>query len=104
MPDYAPTIMWFRDDLRLADNPALSAAVAAGPVVCVYIHDPAIKRGGAEKWWLHGALEALDADLRARGGQLCLMAGAEQSCMACAGPGRARRGMEPPLRRASPHA
>ena len=79
MPDCAPTIMWFRDDLRLADNPALSDAAAAGPVICLYVHDPAFVLGGAEQWWLHGALTALDRDLRARGGQLCIMQGAAQA-------------------------
>ncbi|MBV1831021.1 deoxyribodipyrimidine photo-lyase [Komagataeibacter sp. AV436] len=102
MPDYAPTIMWFRDDLRLADNPALSAAVAAGPVVCVYVHDPALKLGGAEKWWLHGALEALDADLRAQGGQLCLMAGPEQESLLWLAQATGARGVEWNRRYAGP--
>ncbi|QHC35213.1 deoxyribodipyrimidine photo-lyase [Komagataeibacter xylinus] len=102
MPDYAPTIMWFRDDLRLADNPALSAAVAAGPVICVHIHDPALKLGGAEKWWLHGALEALDADLRARGGQLCLMAGPEQESLLWLAQTLGARGVEWNRRYAGP--
>jgi len=74
-PDRAPTIMWFRDDLRLKDNPALCDAAARGPVVCLYVHDPAFPLGGAEKWWLHGALTALDHDLRACGGRLWIMAG-----------------------------
>ncbi len=75
MPDTAPTIMWFRDDLRLGDNPALCDAASRGRVVCLYVHDPAFPLGGAEKWWLHGALLALDHDLRAQGGRLCIMAG-----------------------------
>ncbi|MGO1694221.1 MAG: deoxyribodipyrimidine photo-lyase, partial [Arthrobacter sp.] len=33
------SIMWFRDDLRLADNPALLAATHDGGVVAVYILD-----------------------------------------------------------------
>ena len=64
-PPTAPVMMWFRDDLRLADNPALAAAIATGaPVLCLYIHDDGgsgMRRlGGAARWWLHGALDDLD--------------------------------------------
>ena len=58
----APIIVWFRKDLRLADNPALSAAVKTGrPVVPVFILDEQQGRplGGASKWWLHKSLEDL---------------------------------------------
>ncbi len=62
------SIVWFRRDLRLADNPALSAAAARGPVIPVYIYDEdgsgdvrAI--GGASKWWLHHSLTALSENL-----------------------------------------
>ncbi|KAB8123732.1 deoxyribodipyrimidine photo-lyase [Komagataeibacter medellinensis] len=79
MPDRAPTVMWFRDDLRLADNPALTDAAMQGPVICLYVHDPAFALGAAERWWLHDALTALDHDLRARGGQLCIMEGSAQA-------------------------
>ena len=38
-----PSIMWFRRDLRLADHPALSAAVAAeDSVVPLFVLDPAL--------------------------------------------------------------
>jgi deoxyribodipyrimidine photo-lyase len=51
-----PALCWFRDDLRLADNPALAAACASGrPVICVYVLDEAssgLRRlGGAACWW-----------------------------------------------------
>src|SRR5690606_1100439 len=57
----APLLLWFRKDLRLADNPALQAAVGSGrPVVAVFILDdeaPGVWRlGGAQRWWLHHAL------------------------------------------------
>ncbi len=59
--------MWFRQDLRLADNPALFAACAAGQVVPIYILDdeaPGSKAmGGASRWWLHHSLIALQASL-----------------------------------------
>ncbi len=69
----APTIFWFRQDLRLADNRALAAALAAGPIVPVYIFDE--KAGAAQHWWLHHSLTALAADLAARGATLILRRG-----------------------------
>jgi deoxyribodipyrimidine photo-lyase len=90
----APVIVWFRDDLRLADQPALAHAAATGqPLICLYIHDPhaAGERapGGAARWWLHVTLGALDAALRDRGGRLLLMQGAEaealEACIAASG-------------------
>ncbi|MBU4039599.1 MAG: deoxyribodipyrimidine photo-lyase, partial [Alphaproteobacteria bacterium] len=75
----APVILWFRQDLRLADNPALAAAVATGrPVLPVFILDqpPALQpTGAASLWWLDKSLRALDADLRARGSRLILRRG-----------------------------
>ncbi len=73
-------ILWFRQDLRLADNPALDAALARGtPVLPVYILDDAgegrWRAGGASRWWLHASLAALDASLRKRGARLLLAKG-----------------------------
>jgi len=70
-----PAILWFREDLRLADNPALAAAIKRGsPVIPVFIWSPeeegAWAPGGATKWWLHQSLVALDAALRATGSRL----------------------------------
>ena len=64
----APTILWFRNDLRLADNAALSAAIELGfPIVPVFIWDPssygAWTPGAASKWWLHHALDSLNTSL-----------------------------------------
>jgi deoxyribodipyrimidine photo-lyase len=83
----APVIVWFRDDLRLADHPALAAAAAAGrPVLCVFVHDEhsvGLRRlGGAARWWLAQSLRALGRDLRARGGRLDLRSGAAADVMA----------------------
>ena len=74
----APTLYWFRADLRLADNPALTAAMARGaPLACVYVLDDGPRRpmGGASRWWLHHSLAALDAALRAHGNRLWLFRG-----------------------------
>ncbi len=43
------TVMWFRRDLRLADNPALAAAAAGGDVVPLFVIDPAFIRAGAPR-------------------------------------------------------
>ena len=59
----APVIMWFRQDLRLGDHPALAAASVKGPVIPVYILDDETPKGwswgGASRWWLHHSLKAL---------------------------------------------
>jgi deoxyribodipyrimidine photo-lyase len=72
-------LVWFRDDLRIADNPALAAAVAAdGPTVCVYVFEEtkALRPlGGAARWWLHQSLTALGADIARLGGRLILRRG-----------------------------
>lgn len=64
------TIVWFRQDLRLSDNPALSEAAMAGTVLPVYIlddiHAADWAMGGASRWWLHHSLTALDQSLQGR--------------------------------------
>jgi deoxyribodipyrimidine photo-lyase len=73
-----PTIVWFRLDLRLADNPALAAArERGGPVLPLYILDARgdWAPGGAARWWLHHSLAALDRDLTKAGAPLCLRRG-----------------------------
>src|SRR5271166_1126955 len=78
-----PVIVWFRDDLRLGDHAALSAACSAGaPVLCVYILDEASAGvrplGGAGRWWLHYSLGALAKEIEAKGGRLDLLRGRAQ--------------------------
>ncbi len=74
-----PVIMWFRQDLRLSDNPALTAAAKAGPVIPVFILDDEAcgqwKPGGASRWWLHHSLTALASSLAERGMPLVLRRG-----------------------------
>lgn len=81
MTDSAPILVWFRLDLRLADNPALTAAVVRGrPVIPVFILDDADAGdraiGGASRWWLHGSLQALSTDLAAKHTRVVLRQGA----------------------------
>ena len=68
-------IVWFRNDLRLTDNPALRAAIASGGrVVPVYIWSPQDEAswppGGASCWWLHHSLHSLEARLAAAGNRV----------------------------------
>lgn len=66
----SPVVVWFRQDLRLNDNPALAAAAASErPVIALYILDTASTSramGGAARWWLHHSLTRLGADLKQR--------------------------------------
>ena len=72
-------IVWFRNDLRLADQAAVRAAAATGPVVAVYVLDDATpgawRTGAAQRWWLHHSLAALGTDLARMGGRLVLRRG-----------------------------
>ena len=73
------SILWFRQDLRLHDQPALVAAAHDGRVVPVYILDddgPGDWRiGGAQRWWLHHSLASLDKSLKDKGSRLILRRG-----------------------------
>lgn len=63
------TLVWFRQDLRTTDNPALFAAAESGSVLPVFIHEDPQQTGdthpmgGASKWWLHQSLTALKQKL-----------------------------------------
>ncbi len=76
-----PTIVWFRLDLRLEDNPALDAAVKkGGPVVPVFIWAPEEEGtwapGSASRWWLHHSLASLERSLAEVGSWLVIREGA----------------------------
>ncbi len=80
MIDSALTIVWFRADLRVADNPALfEASRGDKPVIGLYIFDDETPGewgiGGAAKWWLHHSLVALEQSLTKIGGALVLRQG-----------------------------
>lgn len=77
----APVLVWFREDLRLGDNPALAAAIATGaPVIPFFILDEQSDGmrplGGASRWWLHHSLVSLRENLRQRGADLLVLRGA----------------------------
>jgi deoxyribodipyrimidine photo-lyase len=73
------TLVWFRRDLRLDDNPSLAAAAARGPVVPLFIHAPEEEHpwepGAASRWWLHHSLERLSASLASRAAPLLIRRG-----------------------------
>lgn len=80
-----PHIVWFRDDLRLSDHPALHAAAGNdAPLILVYVLDhvsDALRAptwrppGGATRWWLAQSLRALSDSLSKRGASLVLRKG-----------------------------
>ena len=64
-----PVIVWFRQDLRLSDNPALRAATSTGaPIIPLFVLDDDTpgdwKWGAAARWWLHHSLSSLDKSLK----------------------------------------
>jgi deoxyribodipyrimidine photo-lyase len=82
-----PAIVWFRDDLRLSDHPALHAAAQAqSPVVGIYVLDeraPGVRPlGSASRWWLAQSLRTLQATLAERGASLVLRSGPAVSVIA----------------------
>jgi len=72
------TICWFRQDLRLADNHALTHAAQSGEIIPVFILDENDRPlGGASKWWLHHSLELLEKSL----GGMIFMRGKPLECL-----------------------
>jgi deoxyribodipyrimidine photo-lyase len=76
---HPPVIVWFRNDLRLAGNPALDDAVSSGaPVLSLYVLEEGVPRrppGAASRWWLDKSLRALAGDVAGLGGRLILRRG-----------------------------
>lgn len=71
-------IVWFRQDLRCHDNPALiTACHNHQSIIPLYIADKNPKEtvGGAQCWWLHHSLLALDKQLKKHHLKLCLKRG-----------------------------
>ncbi|GAB5458191.1 MAG: deoxyribodipyrimidine photo-lyase [Henriciella sp.] len=82
----APSIVWFRRDLRIQDNPALNAATERGaPIICLYIYetdDTVRSLGGASLWWLDKSLKRLAEQLNALGGKLTFRRGLARETLA----------------------
>lgn len=79
-PSKAPVIVWFRQDLRIEDNPALAAAADSGaPVIPLFIWSPEEEGdwepGGASRWWLHYSLSELASSLAKLGSPLIVKRG-----------------------------
>jgi len=81
----APALMWFRRDLRLADNPAWQALIDGGHTpIPVYIHDDPDADwppGEASAWWLHHSLISLQQSLRKYGSDLLIFQGNPESLL-----------------------
>jgi deoxyribodipyrimidine photo-lyase len=73
-------IVWFRQDLRLTDNPALNAALRDNqhviPLYC-FTNDESgdWPLGEASRWWLHHSLTALASDIESFGSKLVIRNG-----------------------------
>lgn len=81
----ANSIFWFRQDLRLRDNPALAAAAKRGTLLCLYIDEPkeygGWKLGEASRSWLAESLEVLQKELESVGGRLVIRHGSSLSVL-----------------------
>ncbi|HTW13742.1 MAG TPA: deoxyribodipyrimidine photo-lyase [Nocardioides sp.] len=77
MAETTSAVMWFRRDLRLADNPALVEAAGAGAVLPLFVLDPAlwVPAGPSRRAYLGASLRSLDASLRQRGAGLSVVRG-----------------------------
>lgn len=77
MAETTSAVMWFRRDLRLADNPALVEASGAGAVLPLFVLDPALwgPAGPSRRAYLGASLRSLDASLRQRGAGLSVVRG-----------------------------
>ncbi len=61
------TVVWFKKDLRITDNPALNEAIKKGKIIPIYIFDESgaddFKMGKSSIWWLHQSLKSLSKSL-----------------------------------------
>ena len=71
------SLFWFRDDLRLGDNKALTQALSAQKCYLIYIYDTTKQKqiGGAQKVWLEKSLISLKKDIKSKKGELNIFVG-----------------------------
>ena len=102
----APTILWFRRDLRLHDHPALDAAAKDGPVTALFVLDDVLLRAdaGPRTAFLYRTLRALDEDLRSHGGGLTVKRGRPENVVPAPGQGDRRRARSTSARTSPPTA
>lgn len=86
MSDESTTVVWFRNDLRVRDNPALADACAGDdPVVALFVledgDDGPKPLGGASRWWLHHSLASLKTSLAELKIPLVLVSGAAKDAV-----------------------
>ena len=79
-------LVWFRRDLRVEDNPALSAALSSGlQIEAVFVYpsnpDAPLAEGAAACWYLHFSLQALQTRLARIGIPLRLLRGSEETVL-----------------------
>jgi len=78
-------VFWFRNDLRLNDNPGLSQALESGRrVIPLFIYESNAngdRLGGASKWWMHQSLCKLSESIEEFGGELVLRSGDPESVL-----------------------
>ena len=77
MPRCPPSILWFRRDLRFEDHPALAKAAMQGPVLALFVLDPALMRpaGRPGVAFLLRTLSSLDRRLHSLGASLTVISG-----------------------------
>jgi deoxyribodipyrimidine photo-lyase len=79
MSQGANQCVWFKKDLRILDHAPLVEALKLGPVCCLYIYEPEIIHSAefeaAHLLFINQSLEALESELRARGGALVTRVG-----------------------------
>ncbi|GAA3837976.1 deoxyribodipyrimidine photo-lyase [Brevibacterium ammoniilyticum] len=76
------TLLWFRDDLRVTDHEALTAARDDGDVVAIWVREERDAEGrgprplgAATRWWAHESLQVLGTELDELGIPLLFAAG-----------------------------
>jgi deoxyribodipyrimidine photo-lyase len=74
------SLVWFRQDLRIDDNPALASAIGKGnPIIPIFVwpDDRGIEwnLGESSSWWLRQSLNSLDCELRTKGSRLIIKKG-----------------------------